>query len=125
MSNRKLWTSLLSENPAEKRRAKNKFAAKKEFIDGYKFDSGAEAQRYRELVLMKKAKVITQLVVHPSFSIDIGPLHVCTVIADFKYMDCNIGLVAEDVKGHDTALSSLKRKLVEACHGIKIVVVKS
>ena len=103
----------------------NKYLNKKDSVDGYKFDSLAEAARYCELKLMIRAKVITDLEIHPKFSIDIAGMHVCTVIADFAYNDCTIGPVVEDVKGMDTVVSRLKRKLVEAVHGIKIKVVKT
>lgn len=106
-----------------KARKRNKFNAVKTEVDGYRFDSKIEAKRYAELKLLASAKEIFMLKVHPSWSIDINGYHVCTVIADFSYYEKDNTFVIEDVKGHDTAMSRLKRKLVMAVHHHDIKVV--
>ena len=94
-------------------------------VDGVRLDSKREAQRYLELKMLLRTKKISALEVHPRFSCVVRGLHVCDVILDFSYWDVERGQqVIEDVKGHDTVLSRLKRKLVHACHGINVEVIK-
>lgn len=107
----------------------NKYNAKRVQIDGIWFDSKAEAKRYNELKLMRAAKLIVDLKVHPSLKIPsaefVNMPQICTVELDFYYFDFKTKLyVWEDVKGRDNPLSKLKRKLVEAFYGIKVEVVK-
>ena len=106
---------------------RNKYFAKKATQDGYRFDSLAEHKRYGELRLLEKAGEIKKLEVHPAYSIDWGgeeDKHICTVILDFRYLDKVGGEHIEDVKGVSTAVSSLKRRLVEAARGIKVEIIK-
>lgn len=99
----------------------NKYKAKKTVIDGYTFASGLEARRYNELKLLLRAGAIRDLEMHPVFPITINGHHICKVILDFKYLDMERNeTVYEDTKGVMTALSSLKRKLVEAQESIKV-----
>ncbi len=106
---------------------RNKYFAKKATQDGYRFDSLAEHKRYGELCLLKKAGAISTPEVHPAYRIDWNgeeDKHICTVILDFRYHDKKGRLHVEDVKGQDNALSRLKRKLVEAAHGITVEIVR-
>lgn len=103
---------------------RNKYHAKKSRIDGYSFDSQAEARRYGELRLMEKAGEISGLEVHPVFPIEIQGRPVCKVILDFRYADKNGDVVYEDVKGQQTALSALKKKMVEAQYGIDVEIIR-
>lgn len=102
----------------------NKYGAKKVTRDGHNFDSQAEAARWDMLQMLQDAKKITGLMLHPSFEIVIARQKVCRVILDFAYFDHDLHrMVYEDVKGYDNALSRLKRKLVEAAHGIRVTVI--
>lgn len=88
------------------------------FVDGYRFDSKAEAERYQELKILLAADEIAGLVVHPRYQIQAGfkyngkterPIY---YEADFAYYDKALGkAVVEDVKGARTAVYVLKRKL--------------
>ncbi len=99
----------------------SKYNAVRTEVDGFIFDSKAEARRYSELKLAEQAGEITALELQPKFSIDINGKHICTYIADFKYTDNRTGrTVIEDVKGVKTPVYRLKKKLVEALHGITI-----
>ena len=101
----------------------NKFGAVKTVVDGITFHSGAEARRYQQLKLLERAGHIRQIELQPVYKIEIGGKHVCKVILDFRYFDGEQRVV-EDVKGRDTAVSRLKRKLVEASYpGTKVTVV--
>jgi hypothetical protein len=103
----------------------NKYGAVKVQVDGYTFDSKAEAKRYGELRLLERAGEISHLEVHPSYPITINRIAVCKVILDFSYFTCGDAAVVEDVKGKDNALSRLKRKLVEAQHGLKVNLIEA
>ena len=104
---------------------KHKYSAKKCIIDGIKFDSLAEGRHYSELKLRERAGEISDIEVHPEFKIEINGMPVCKVIADFRYWDIKGETKrVEDVKGMDTALSKLKRKLVMACFGVYIEIIR-
>ena len=102
----------------------HKFGAIRVEVDGHRFDSLLEARRYNELKLMAKARMITDLKLQPAYDIDIAGFHVCQYRADFSYRDHAGSLHVEDTKGASTAVFALKRKLVEACWGIKIEIIR-
>ena len=102
-------------------RKKNKFNARKCEVDGYVFDSMMEARRYGQLKMLQLGKLISDLKVHPKYSIDVNGQHICTYIADFTYTDTQTGeKICEDVKGKRLSVYVLKRKLMLACHGIEV-----
>lgn len=100
--------------------SRNKYHAVATMVDGFRFDSQAEARRYGELKLLVRAREITDLEVHPKFPLMVNDAKICTYIADFRYRDTRGTTHVEDVKGRKTALYSLKKKLVRACCGIEI-----
>lgn len=100
---------------------RRKFNNKPTVVDGYRFASLLEAKRYRELRLLEKAGEISELEVHPRFPMFVGPEHICTYIADFKYFDVTRGTIRiEDTKGVRTALFILKKKLMHAVLGLTV-----
>lgn len=104
---------------------RTKYNAKKVKLDGYTFDSKAEAKRYSELCLLRKVRAIDQFEIHPKFPIVINGVKVCTVILDFQYWDESLRTtVYEDVKGVDTPMSRLKRKLLKVVRGIDVTVIR-
>ena len=94
-----------------------KYNARSVHLDGYRFDSAAEAQRYAELKLRERAGEISELKIHPRYVLQAGfttpdgerirPIH---YIADFEYREDGQGVV-EDVKGVKTAVFKLKYKM--------------
>jgi len=95
----------------------NKYGNKKVEIDGYKFDSKAEARRYQELKLLEKAGEITNLELQPKFELvpKTAKRRAVTYTADFAYWE-NGRDVVEDVKSPATAKDKayiIKRKLFE------------
>ena len=60
-----------------------KYAAVPTVVDGYRFDSKAEARRYSELRLLVLAKEITELQVHPRIPLVVSGVHVADYIGDF------------------------------------------
>jgi hypothetical protein len=88
------------------------------WIDGIRFDSQMESDRYLELKLMEKSGDIRELEVHPVFILQPAFGHngkIVTVIkyvADFQYKETRTGVrVVEDVKGFETRDFKLKQKL--------------
>ena len=104
-------------------------------IDGIRFDSKAEARRYRELCLLLKAGEIKDLQCHPKYPLLCGENPICIrnkhglkrrvfYLADFVYETRTGEVVVEDVKGMDTPISRLKRGIMEAHYNIRVRIVK-
>lgn len=103
-----------------------KYRAIKTELDGITFDSKREAARYAELKMMQHHGVIDRLELQPVYEISINGRKVCKYIADFRYF-CRARnrWVTEDVKGVQTPVFRLKKKLIEAqYYPIKIEVIK-
>ena len=105
-----------------------KYNNKKITVDGQKFDSKKEANRYQELVLMEKAGVIKNLsrqvkfVLIPSQRDEATGKVIereCSYKADFVYEEDG-KTVVEDVKGFRTKEYIIKRKLMLYQYGIRI-----
>lgn len=108
---------------------KHKYGAVATVVDGVRFSSKAEARRYTELRLLEKAGEIKGLEVQPKFKLMVPEcgsgfdVQVGHYVADFRYRQGPKGvLVVEDVKSTPTktAIYRLKKKMVEATHGIQI-----
>lgn len=105
----------------------SKYNSKKTVVDGQKFDSKKEANRYQELLLLEKAGVIKNLsrqvkfVLIPPQRDESGKLieRECSYKADFTYEE-GIKTVVEDVKGYRTKEYIIKRKLMLYQYGIRI-----
>lgn len=88
-----------------------------------KFDSKAEYERWCDLKLLQLGGKIFNLRRQVAYPIEINGIHVCVWIADYVYTDFQTGKeVAEDLKGISTDVFKLKRKMVEAYYGFKILV---
>jgi len=100
---------------------RNKYKAIKVEIDGINFDSKKEAARYGQLKLLKRAGEITKIELQPRYDIIINGKFCGFYKADFR-ITFKTGLVTiEDVKGMKTPVYSLKKKIIEAMYGIKII----
>ena len=101
---------------------KNKYGAKKTVVDGIKFDSKRESERYKELKLLSSAGEIADLCLQVRFDFVINGVKLGFYKADFVYWDVNNQRsVVEDVKGFKTPVYNLKKKLMKAIHGIDIL----
>lgn len=105
---------------AKPRSKRHKYGAKQRVVDGIKFDSHAEARRYKTLQLMAKAGEISNLELQPKLPFCINGQKVFTLVADFRYQCTRRGEVIEDVKGFPTETARLKKKIVEADRDITI-----
>lgn len=116
MANRKAYERIYSTGYGHYR----KYKASPEVVDGIKFPSKLEAERYRQLRLLERAGVIFQLRVHPRYIIAEAARdpHTGEKInkryyeGDFEYMDEYGQLICEDTKGVETDVFSLKWDLV-------------
>lgn len=104
-----------------------KYNNKKCEVDGIKFDSKREAERYLELKIMERAGAITALVLQPKYELtpkfkkNGKTYRAMYYIADFEYIE-NEQKVAEDLKGFKTDVYKIKSKLFEYLYpGIKFV----
>lgn len=102
-----------------------KYRNKRCEMDDIKFDSLRERNYYANLRRMEIAGLIRKLQVHPRYPIVINKQKVCDVVLDFSFECTKSGIVSHiDVKGMDTPVSRLKRKMVEAQYGIVVEVVR-
>ena len=100
-----------------------KYHNKKTFIDGIKFDSKLEAERYAQLKILERAGVIRDLELQPEYELipsfrKNGKTWRRTVYkADFRYILAeDDSYIIEDVKGSTAVITDvfrLKQKLFE------------
>lgn len=102
-----------------------KYGNKPMVLYGIRFASKKEAHRY--LILREDLRLgrITKLEVQPEYEIwvlreDGTEIRVAKYIADFRYVRDG-KTVIEDVKGVRTPVYKLKKKLIEARYGIRIL----
>ncbi len=98
----------------------NKYRNQPITLDGVRFPSKREANRYSELKLLLQQGLITELELQPRFKLAVLGVHVCTYVGDFRYLDPRRGRVVEDAKGVRTAVYKIKKKLVKILLGIEI-----
>lgn len=119
---------------------RNKYHARKCVLNGIEFDSRKEAQRYSELILLQRAKEITNLQRQVKFVLIPAQYEVyerygkngkelkpgkrciekeCAYVADFVYEE-NGKTVVEDVKGMKTKDYIIKRKLMLFKYDIRV-----
>lgn len=110
---------------------KSKFGNKKEVYDGHTFDSRKERRRYETLLIMQRAKLITDLKLQVPFELERAVVingrtkKAMKYIADFTYIVMKTGkLTVEDVKSEQTKrLPAYRNKLhlLKARYGIDVV----
>lgn len=116
--------------------SRSKYSAQRVVVDGYSFDSKAEARFYGALKLREKAGEISAIELQPCFPIVVDGAPVRALPnknghkgraleyrADFGF-DENGKRRIVDVKGMDTPVSRLKRALVQHIYGVEIEVVR-
>ena len=97
----------------------NKYKNKFIVIDGIKFQSKKEGIRYKELRLLERAGLIkdiklqTSFELQPSFKKNGKTIRAITYRSDFDYITKDGKHIVEDVKGYETEIFALKRKLFE------------
>ena len=87
--------------------ARNKFRNKPTVVDGKRFMSKLEAERYRQLVRMRDEGIVSTFECQPRFDLVAGIKY----IADFKVIWPDGRISVEDVKGVETEAFKLKHKI--------------
>lgn len=103
--------------------AASKYKAQPTFIDGIRFPSKKQAERYRQLKALEAAGEIRELRLEVPYPITVNRAKVCTYRADFVYeqrVKDEWVAVVEDCKGYPTPVYKLKKKLIQAVYGIEI-----
>ena len=92
-----------------------KYGNKRTVVGGLKFDSKAEANRYLELKVLEKAGEISKLECQPKYILQPkkGKIGAITYRGDFYYLERGGQEVVEDVKGFETAVFKLKKRMFE------------
>ena len=122
----------MRDSPIEKQKRGQKYSNQKVTDKGITFDSKAEHRRWCYLVMLEKAREITDLqrqvpfllipeLVKPKGGKE-RPTH---YIADFVYRNKAGMRIVEDVKGAVTPEFRLKRKLMLHVHGIEVQEIRS
>lgn len=104
----------------------SKYHNRKVIVNGEKFDSVKEYNRFRELQLLERAGEISNLrrqvpylLIPAQYENKKCVERECNYFADFEYYENGVKVV-EDVKGIRTAEYKIKRKLMLLCYGIRI-----
>ena len=101
----------------------NKYGAIKTTVRGVVCDSKLEAMDYTYLLSKQRTGHIGVIETHPKWTITFHGKKICNVLLDFKFTDAHTGKTRYvDSKGVDTAISRLKRKLLQAQEGITVEV---
>lgn len=102
-----------------------KYGNKSIVVNGIKFQSKLESDRYQQLMLLAQAGEICDLSLQFEFQIIHGCINPETgekqkssyYVADFVYLDCrNHKWIAEDTKGVETKDFKLKWKIVKSMY---------
>ena len=101
----------------------NKYNNIKTVVDGINFDSKREAYYYLYYKRLQETKIISNLKLQTPIKFDIDGKHIFTYKADFEYEE-EYGHHYIDVKGVETPVFRLKKKLIEAKYKIIIEIVK-
>lgn len=94
----------------------NKYGNRKKEFDGHKFDSKLELKRYKELKLLEKAGIITNLELKPKYTLQEGfsykgeKFRPIVYTPDFRY-EKNGKTVVEEVKGFPDTAYIIRKKL--------------
>ncbi len=99
----------------------NKYRNKRTVVDGITFDSRKESERYRELKILEKAGAIKNLTLQPRYDLIVNDVKICTYVADFTYQTRMGETLVEDCKGFKNRVYLIKRNLMLAVYGIKIL----
>ena len=109
---------------------KNKYRNKKCYYNNIKFDSMKERDRY---IFLNRARNIGQIIdleTHVKYPIHMDGKLICKYIADFVYKKQDPAtkewvIVVEDVKGVETPIFRLKRRMMQVVWGVDVRVVKT
>lgn len=102
-----------------KSKSKSKYNNQKTIVDGIKFDSKKEAEYYCQLKLLKQAgkikdyKLQPRYELQPAFEKNGKKYRAITYIADFAIINNDGTTEVVDIKGVETQVFKIKKKLFE------------
>lgn len=91
----------------------NKFNNVRQTYEGFSYDSKAEADYAMELDLRLKGKDIKEWDRQFKVSIDVNGKHICNYYVDFRILHNDDSYELIEIKGMETTVWRLKRKLLE------------
>ena len=97
-----------------------KFGNVPTWVDGIRFDSAGEAERWQALEILEKAGVIKDLMRQVTFNLTVNGILIADYRADFVYYQDG-SRVVEDWKGVRTDEFRMKANLMKAIKGIVIL----
>ena len=101
----------------------HKYGARATVVDGIKFASRKEADRYAELKLLERAGKVRELRCQVRYPLEVNGVLVTHYVADFVYWDEDARRnVVEDTKGFVMDSFRIKAKLFYALTGIEILI---
>ncbi len=125
--NRNDWTKYLknkSSNGTKCPNKESKYHNKLTIVEGIKFDSKKESQRYLDLRMMQKFGLISKLEIQKRYDFKINDFLVTYYKADFTYFNKEGKYIVEDVKSEITRKNTvyrIKKKLMKAIYNIEIL----
>jgi hypothetical protein len=99
-----------------------KYRNQPQVVDGLRFDSKKECDRWQHLKLLERIGEITGLERQRRFLLEVNGQKICEYVSDFDYFDKRGDQVVEDVKsaGTKTAVYRLKKRLMKVLLSIEI-----
>jgi hypothetical protein len=123
---------LLAYRDNPRKRGGSKYANVHCEVDGQRFDSKAERDRWLQLRMLERAGEIRNLrrqvkyvLIEKQERPSGGIERECSYVADFVYLRHAGQHVVEDVKGAETPEFRIKRKLMLSVHGIEVAIVRA
>jgi hypothetical protein len=107
------------------KKRRHKYGAKKTVVDGFTFDSKAEAQQYGTLIQHRPRTRITNLKVHPEFPLHVKGYEIGVYEADFSFIDDSGHTRVQDVKGLILPLAKWKIAHFEIEYGLKVEIIRA
>jgi hypothetical protein len=101
----------------------NKYRNKPVEVDGIRFASVREANRYSQLKQLERAGEIVGLELQPRFPLRVNDFLVCTYVGDFAYSTTTppyVERIVEDAKGFRTREYQIKARLFHAIFGFPV-----
>ena len=108
-------------------KSKSKYRNVPTVIDGLRFSSKAEAARYSELKLLQATNQVRWFIRQPRFDLGNGIVYVADFLVVWNADETTFSdtrVTVEDVKGVETDVFKLKRKLFEAQYGELTLITK-
>lgn len=105
----------------KERHIRKKYGNRISWVDGMRFDSQGEANRWCQLRLLERAGEIHDLERQVPIQLTAHGKMICKLIIDFRYR-VRGELTYEDFKGVKTPDWRIKAKLFEAQEGVKIII---